>query len=116
MSNTGRHFKLEESLRTSPNRLTAPPDWTNVEVATVNDEIILHAGGGSLEGDWHRQDSDEALVVLCGELRVDFDDGQVSVGPGEGVLIREGERHRTEVPEDALLLSIEATDMKRLEP
>ena len=110
-----RHFKLEESLRTSPNRLTAPPDWTNVEVATVNETVILHAGGGRLEGEWHRQDSDEVLLVLQGELIVDFDDGQVSVGPGEGVLIKEQERHRTEVPENALLLSIEATDMQRLE-
>ena len=110
-----RHFKLEEALRTSPNSLTAPPDWTNVEVATVNKTVILHAGGGRLEGEWHRQDSDEVLLVLQGELIVDFDDGQVSVGPGEGVRIKEQERHRTEVPENALLLSIEATDMQRLE-
>lgn len=111
-----RHFKLEESLRTSPNRLTAPPDWTNAEVATVNDAVVLHAGGGRLQGKWHRQDSDEVLVVLRGKLIVSFDEEQVSVGPGEGVLIRAHERHRTEVPEDALLLSVEAVDMQRLEP
>ena len=111
-----RHFKLEDSLRTSPNRLTAPPDWTNAEVAAVNDSVVLHAGGGRLQGEWHRQDSDEVLVVLRGELRVGFDEEQVSVGPGEGVLIRARERHRTEVPEDALLLSVEAINMQRLEP
>ncbi|MGF1472280.1 MAG: cupin domain-containing protein [Rubrobacteraceae bacterium] len=111
-----RHFELEASLRESPNPLTAPPDWTHAEVATVNDAVVLHAGGGRLQGEWHRQDSDEVLVVLRGELRVDFDDEHISVGPGQGVFIRAHERHRTEVPEDALLLSVEATHMQRLEP
>ena len=110
-----RHFDLQESLRTVPGRPTAPPGWTNAEVATVNDRVVLHAGGGSLRGEWHRQDSDECLVVLRGELRVDFDDETVLVGPGEGVLIRAYERHRTAVPDEALLLSVEAMDMRRLD-
>lgn len=111
-----RHFGLEEALRTAPGRLTAPPAWTNAEVATVNDGVVLHAGGGRLQGEWHRQDSDECLVVLRGELRVEFDDEVVSAGPGEGVLIRAHERHRTEVPEGALLLSVEAVGMRRVAP
>jgi len=111
----GVHFKLEESLRTASNPLTAPPGWKNAEIATINETVVLHAGGGQLQGEWHRQNSDESLIVLQGELKVYFEDRQISVGPGEGVLIGAHERHRTEVPEHALLLSIEATDMQRLE-
>lgn len=85
-------------------------------MATVNDSVVIHAGGGRLSGEWHRQDSDECLVVLRGELRVEFDDGVVRVGPGEGVLVRAHERHRTEALDGALLLSVEAVGMRRIAP
>ena len=36
-------------------------------------------------------------------------------GPGEAILISAGERHRTAVPKDCLLLSVEGVGMKRFE-
>ena len=111
----GRKIRLADELAIDPAPLKAPPAWVNTEIGTVNDGTVLHAGGGRLEGKWHRQDSDEFLLVVRGELLVEFDSGPLTAGPGEGILITKGERHRTAVPEDCLLLSVEAAEMKRFE-
>ena len=84
----------------------------NSELGTVNGLSVLHAGSGRLNGSWHRQTSDEFLLVLQGELVVEFDAGPLEAGP-EGILIAAGERHRTAVPEDCLLLSVEGVGMQR---
>jgi quercetin dioxygenase-like cupin family protein len=68
---------------------------------------------GRLDGGWHRQTSDEFLLVLEGELTVEFAAGPLSARPGEAILIAAGERHRAAVPEECLLLSVEAVGMKR---
>jgi mannose-6-phosphate isomerase-like protein (cupin superfamily) len=111
----GRKIRLRHALQTDRSPLRAPPDWTNAEVGTVNDRIVLHAGGGRLDGKWHRQDSDEFLLVVDGEISVEFDSGPLTAGPGEGIFIAAGERHRAVVPEGCLLLSVEGIGMKRLE-
>src|SRR5437867_2194760 len=91
----------------------ASPAWTNTEVGMVNGVSVLHAGSGRLDGSWHRQTSDEFLLVLEGELTVEFDAGPLSAGPGEAIHIAAGERHRASVGEGCLLLSVEAVGMKR---
>jgi mannose-6-phosphate isomerase-like protein (cupin superfamily) len=111
----GRKIELVRALRDDPAPLRAPPDWSNAEVGRINGDVVLHAGSGTLDGRWHRQDSDEFLLVVQGELTVDFDDGPLTAGPGEGILIAAGERHRAAVPEGCLLLSVEAVGMKRSE-
>jgi quercetin dioxygenase-like cupin family protein len=87
----------------------------NTEVGTVNSVTVLHAGSGKLDGSWHRQTSDEFLLVLEGGLTVEFDAGPLSAGPGEAIHIAAGERHRASVPEGCLLLSVEGVGMKRIE-
>jgi quercetin dioxygenase-like cupin family protein len=111
----GRKIRLERALESDPAPLRAPPDWINTELALVNGTTVLHAGSGRLDGSWHRQDSDEFLLVIRGELTVEFDQGRLSAGPGEAILVSAGERHRTAVPNDCLLLSVEAAGMKRLD-
>ena len=111
----GRKIGLVHALATDPAPLKAPPAWTNSEIGLVNGRTVLHAGGGRLDGKWHRQDSDEFLLVVTGELMVEFDAGPLVAGPGEAILISAGERHRTAVPKDCLLLSVEGVGMKRFE-
>jgi quercetin dioxygenase-like cupin family protein len=111
----GRKITLVQALHDDPAPLRAPPDWTNAAIGTVNGRVVLHAGGGRLDGKWHRQDSDEFLLVVDGELTVEFDEGPLTARRGEGILIAAGERHRAAVPEGCLLLSVEAVDMKRSE-
>jgi quercetin dioxygenase-like cupin family protein len=109
----GRKISLRDALESDPSPLRAPPAWTNAEVGTVNGVSVLHAGSGRLSGGWHRQTSDEFLLVLEGELIVEFEAGPLSAGPGEAILIAAGERHRAAVPEGCLLLSVEGAGMKR---
>jgi len=111
----GRKVNLRDALASDLTPLRAPPDWTNTEIGTVNGVSVLHAGSGRLDGSWHRQTSDEFLLVLEGELTVEFDAGALSAGPGEAIHIAAGERHRAVAPEGCLLLSVEAVGMKRLE-
>ena len=109
----GRKIDLRVALAADPAPLRAPPAWTNSELGTVNGVSVLHAGSGKLDGAWHRQTSDEFLLVLEGELVVEFDAGPLAAGPGEAILISSGERHRAAVPEGCLLLSVEAVGMRR---
>ena len=109
----GRKISLRTALTSDPAPLRAPPSWTNSEIGVVNGVSVLHAGSGTLDGAWHRQTSDEFLLVVEGELVVEFDAGPLTAGRGEGILIAAGERHRAAVPVDCLLLSVEGVGMQR---
>ncbi len=111
----GRKIALRTALSSDRAPLRAPPSWINAEVGTVNGATVLHAGTGRLDGRWHRQTSDEFLLVVEGTLVVEFDSGPLSAGPGEGIMIGAGERHRAVVPEGCLLLSVEGVGMERTE-
>src|SRR5438552_6378421 len=109
----GRKISLRDALASDQAPLRAPPAWTNSELGTVNGVSVLHAGSGRLDGGWHRQTSDEFLLVLEGELRVEFEAGPIAAGPGEAILLAGADRHRAAVPERCLLLSVEAVGMRR---
>jgi mannose-6-phosphate isomerase-like protein (cupin superfamily) len=111
----GRKVDLRQALAADPTPLRGPPAWTNSEIGRVNGVSVLHAGAGRLDGRWHRQTSDEFLLVVEGALVVEFDEGPLSAGPGEAIMISAGERHRAVVPDDCLLLSVEGVGMKRAE-
>jgi mannose-6-phosphate isomerase-like protein (cupin superfamily) len=111
----GRKVTLRDALASDASPLRAPPSWINTEVGTVNGASVLHAGTGRLDGKWHRQTSDEFLLVIEGTLVVEFDPGPLSAGPGEAILIAAGERHRAVVPDGCLLLSVEGVGMQRTE-
>jgi quercetin dioxygenase-like cupin family protein len=111
----GKKIGLRDALVADQSPLRAAPAWTNTELGTVNGVSVLHAGSGRLDGSWHRQTSDEFLLVLEGEITVEFDSGPLSAIPGEAILIAAGERHRTSVRDDCLLLSVEAVGMTRVE-
>jgi quercetin dioxygenase-like cupin family protein len=110
-----RKVNLRDALASDLTPLRAPPAWTNTEIGTVNGVSVLHAGSGRLDGSWHRQTSDEFLLVLEGDLTVEFDAGPLSAGPGEAIHIAAGERHRAAVVKGCLLLSVEEVGMKRFE-
>jgi quercetin dioxygenase-like cupin family protein len=111
----GRKIILRESLASDPSPLRAQPSWLNSELGTVNGVSVLHAGSGQLDGRWHKQTSDEFLLVLEGTLVVEFDAGPIAAGPGEAIMIAAGERHRAVVPNNCLLLSVEGVGMQRTE-
>ena len=63
-----------------------------------------------LEGDfvWHdHPETDETFLVIDGELRIDFRDGSVTVGPGELYIVPKGVEHKPYAAKEVKLMLIE---------
>jgi mannose-6-phosphate isomerase-like protein (cupin superfamily) len=81
--------------------------WQPRVVAELNDYQFKVV---RLEGDfvWHSHaDTDEAFVVMEGELRIDFRDGAVRVGPGEMFVVPKGIEHKPYAEREVKMLLIE---------
>lgn len=81
--------------------------WQPKVIAEMNDYQFKIV---KLEGDfiWHdHQDTDEAFIVLEGNLRIDFRDGSVDIGPGEMYVVPKGVEHKPFAAEEVKLLLVE---------
>jgi len=81
--------------------------WQPRVVAELNDYQFKVV---RLEGDfvWHSHaDTDEAFVVMEGELRIDFRDGAVRIGPGEMFVVPKGIEHKPYAEREVKMLLIE---------
>ncbi len=81
--------------------------WNPKIVGQVND---FHVKLVKLRGEfvWHHHDrEDELFLVLRGHLTVQLPDGEVSVGPGEFVVVPRGMEHRPVAPEETHVLLLE---------
>ena len=81
--------------------------WSPRIVAEMNDYQFKVV---RIEGEfiWHSHpETDEAFVVLEGELRIDLPHGQVFVGPGELYVVPRGIEHRTAAASETKLMMIE---------
>ncbi len=68
--------------------------WQPRVLAELNDYQIKIV---KIEGDflWHdHPETDEAFIVLDGELRIDFRDGAVTIGQGEMFVVPKGVEHK----------------------
>ncbi len=68
--------------------------WMPRVIAEMNDYQLKVV---KLEGDfvWHdHPETDETFLVLDGELRIDFRDGSVTLGPGELYVVPKGVEHK----------------------
>ena len=81
--------------------------WSPKVIAQMNDyEFKLVR----LHGDfvWHdHADTDETFIVFEGEVRIDFPDGTVTLGPGEMFVVPRGLSHKPYAPHPALVMLIE---------
>ena len=76
-------------------------------VAELNDYQFKLA---KLKGDfiWHRhEDTDEAFLVIEGELRIDFRDGAVHLSAGEMYVVPKGVEHKPYAEGEVKLMLIE---------
>ena len=55
-----------------------------VKVVKIQGEFVWH----------HHEEEDELFLVLKGQLRIEFRDGVVELGPGELVVVPKGVEHR----------------------
>lgn len=81
--------------------------WSPRVVAEMNDYQFKVA---RLQGDfiWHAHaETDEAFLVLDGQLRLDFRDGSVTLGRGELYVVPRGVEHKPYAEEEVKLLLIE---------
>lgn len=61
---------------------------------------------------YHQHEKDEMYLVLEGEIAIDYADGStVLLGPGESLVVRAGERHRSRSESGALVLMFKSRDM-----
>ena len=81
--------------------------WQPKVIAEMNDYQFKIV---KLQGDfiWHEhKDSDETFIVIDGELRIDFRDGAVRIGPGEIFVVPKGIEHKPYAECEVKLLLIE---------
>ena len=69
----------------------------HVKLARVQGEFVWH----------HHQNEDELFLVLDGTLRLEFRDGEVTLGPGEMYVIPRGVDHRPVAEDEVHLLLFE---------
>ncbi len=61
---------------------------------------------------FHQHARDEMYLVTEGEIVVDYDDGSsVTIGQGESLVVRAGEKHRSRSEQGALVLMFKAREM-----
>ena len=90
-------------------RLTEP--FKHIVVGQVDDycAYLTRIKGTYL---FHQHARDEMYLVLEGEIGVDYADGtSVTVGQGESLVVRAGEKHRSRSEEGALVLMFKARDL-----
>ncbi|MEZ2295486.1 cupin domain-containing protein [Variovorax sp. RCC_210] len=81
--------------------------WSQRVVAEMNDYQFKIA---KLQGDfvWHSHaDTDEAFLVVAGELRIDFRDGAVTLRAGDMFVVPRGVEHKPFAQSEAHVLLVE---------
>src|SRR3954464_13830661 len=81
--------------------------WAPRVVAELNDYQFKVV---RIQGDfvWHdHPETDEAFMVLDGELRIDFRDGAVTVRPGELYIVPKGVEHKPYAEHEVRMMLVE---------
>lgn len=86
--------------------------WRPKVVARLNGQELKLV---KLQGEfvWHRHDdADELFLVWRGNLRIEFRDQTVTLGPGECYVVPRGTEHRTAADEEAEIVVFEPADTR----
>ena len=81
--------------------------WTPKVIAEMNDYQFKLV---KIQGDfvWHdHPDTDETFIVIEGDLRIDFRDGAVHLGPGEMFVVPKGVEHKPYAEKEVKMMLIE---------
>lgn len=86
--------------------------WSPKVIGRVNDQYVKIA---RLQGEfvWHaHEDEDELFLVIRGSMRIQLEDGDVTLGPGELVVVPRGVRHNPVAAEECWVMLIETVTTK----
>lgn len=86
--------------------------WSPRVVGRVNDQYVKVA---KLKGEfvWHAHDrEDELFLVVRGRLRIQLEDGEVVIAPGQFVVVPRGVRHNPVAEEECWVVLIETVTTK----
>lgn len=86
--------------------------WSPKVIGRVNDQYVKIA---KLKGEfvWHAHDEeDELFLVVRGQLRIQLEDGEVRLGPGQFVTMPRGVRHNPVADEECWVMLIETVTTK----
>lgn len=84
--------------------------WSPRVVARVGDQFVKVA---RVQGEfvWHAHaDQDELFLVLKGRLRIQLEDGEVDLGPGDVFVVPAGMPHSPVADEECWLALVEPVD------
>lgn len=86
--------------------------WSPKVVARVGDQYVKVA---KVRGEfvWHAHEGeDELFLVLRGRLRIQLEDGEVTLGPGDAFVVPAGVRHNPVAEEECWLALVEPVETK----
>jgi len=102
-------MESKHNIREIAARLTEP--FKHLVVGQVDEycAYLTHIEGTYL---FHQHPKDEMYLVLDGELLIEYADGTaVTLGEGESLVVRVGEKHRSCSEHGALVLMFKAQDL-----
>lgn len=86
--------------------------WSPKVIGRVNDQYIKVA---KVKGEftWHSHDAeDELFLIVRGQLRIALEDGEVTLSPGQLVVMPRGVRHKPIADEECWIVLIETVTTK----
>lgn len=86
--------------------------WSPKIIARVNDQYVKIA---KLKGEfvWHaHEEEDELFLVIRGRLRIQLEDGDVHLDPGQFVVVPRGVRHNPVAAEECWVMLVETVSTK----
>jgi mannose-6-phosphate isomerase-like protein (cupin superfamily) len=86
--------------------------WRPKIVAELNGQVVRLV---KVRGEfvWHHHaGEDELFYVVRGQLRIDFRDGPVTLGPGEMLVVPRGVEHRPVAEEECEMLLFEPAEVR----
>lgn len=98
---------MPEPVRLTEKFAKLTEHWQPRVVAELNDYQFKIV---KIQGDfvWHSHpDTDEAFLVIEGELRIDLRDGAVVLGPGELYVVKKGVEHKPFAASEVKLMLLE---------
>lgn len=86
--------------------------WSPKVIGRVNDQYVKIA---RVHGEfvWHAHEGeDELFFVVRGTLRIQLEDGEVTLGPGEMVVVPRGVRHNPVAADECWVMLVEPVQTK----